>query len=72
MCSWRGLLTSSEKSVFGRAQPPLSVVLLFSSGSFGPWGMNLLSVYPGEGGGAHLPASRSLEKQGLKISKRLF
>ena len=46
MCSWGGLLTSGMRNMWslifylGRAQPPLSIVLLFPSGSIGPQGTN--------------------------------
>ena len=46
MCSWGGLLTSRMRNMWslifflGRAQPPLSVVLLFLSRSIGAQGTN--------------------------------
>lgn len=47
LSSQGGLLTSSMRNLWslpfslGRAQPPVSIVLLFSSGSIGPQGTNL-------------------------------
>ena len=73
LCVWVDLLTLEMRNMWSEQGPAYSLnVLLFSSWSFGPWGMNLTSVYPSEGlVPIFLPLNR-LEKQGLKINKRLL
>ena len=60
MCSQEGILALRMKSTWsfisylGRAQPPLSIVLLFLSRSISPQGMNRQLLYPLGGGGIYL------------------
>ena len=63
MCSQGGLLTSRMRNMWslvfylGRAQPALSIVLLFSSWTIGPQGTKSPAAYAGQCE-AHLPPAR--------------